>query len=502
MKVTTEFRDDHQVQLTLELDSQELERAKRRVAREYARRIKIPGFRPGKAPYEVVARKVGEHVIEQEAIDALLDEYYPKALEEADIKPYGPGTLEKIVSTDPPVFQLLVPLAVDVDLGDYRSIRIPYEPPAVDEKEVDDVLDSYRQMFAVLEPVDRAAEVGDVVYVNVEAYEEGKEEGEPLFADQNHPLLIEKEPHDGEWPYPGFPESFLGAKAGDEKTLVYTYPEDDDDEELRGKTVVIKAEVTQVKGRSLPELDDDFAKQLGDFESIEKVREILREDLAQRKQAAYDAEYLDKMLDAILEQATLKYPPQVVDEEVESRLNEHRQKAESRGQSWEEYLEANGTDEESLKAEIRAEVEPIVRRRLVLSAVADQEQLEVDENQVLEEARQNLTQMLAYMDRKEARRLAKDRRFVQDIIAATAMDALTMKAQEFLIALGKGELDEAEEAEEAEEASEEASEAAESETPAEEAASETAPEAEETAAEAAPEASADDASAEEDGDAA
>ncbi len=454
MKVTTELRDDHQVNLTLELDAQELERAKRRVAREYARRVKIPGFRPGKAPYEVVARKVGEATIQQEAIEALLDEYYPKALEEADIKPYDAGALEEVVSTDPPVFKLVVPLAIDVDLGDYRSVRLPYEPPEVDDEEVDQVLDSYRQMFATLEPVDRPAEVGDVVYVNVEAYEEGKEDGEPLFADQNHPLLIEKEPREGEWPYPGFPEAFEGAQVGDTKTLVYTYPQDADDEDLRGKTVVFKAEVTEIKARSVPELDDEFVKNLGDeIESAEQLREMVRADLQQRKQAAYDAEYLEKMLDEIIAQATLKYPPQVVDDEVNVRMDEYKEEAERRGQTWKEYLKARGVDEETLAAEVREEVEPQVRRRLVLSAIADEEELEIDENEVMETARQNLVQMLAYVDRKEARRLARDQRFVQEIIISTARDALIEKAMDFVIALGKGEVEEEEtETEEAAEA--------------------------------------------------
>jgi len=451
LKVTTKSRDDHQVELTLTLDSKELERAKRRIARAYAKRMRISGFRPGKAPYEVVARKVGEEALEQEALEALLDEYYPKALEEADIDPYGPGTLEEIVSTDPPEFRLLVPLQADVDLGDYRSVRVPYEPPEVSDEDVDTALNTYRSMFAVLEPVDRPAEVGDVVYVNVEAYEEGQEDGEPLFADQNHPLLIEEEPHEYEWPYPGFPEAFLGAKAGDTKTLVYTYPEDDGNEDLRGKTVVFKAEVTEVKGRALPELDDDFAKQLGDFETMDEVRDVVREEMLQQQRAAYDAEYLEQVLDAILAQATLKYPPQMVDEEVENLLDEHKHRAEQTGQTWEEYLDDLNMDEEELRANLREEAEDIARRRLVLSTIAEQENLEVDENQVVEQTRQNLAQMLAFMDRKEARRLARDRKFVQDVLLATTMDALLTQAEEFVIALGKGELDEQAEAEDAEE---------------------------------------------------
>lgn len=450
MKVTTTIREDHQAELTLVLDSQELERAKRRVAREYARRMKIPGFRPGKAPYELVARRVGEEAIREEALERLLDEYYPKALAEAEIAPYGPGKLEEIVSEDPPTFKLLVPLAVDVELGDYRSVRLPYEPPELDEGEVEKVIGAYRQMFAVLEPVDRPAEVGDVVYVNVEAYEEGHEDGEPLFADQNHPVLIEKEPHDGEWPYRGFPEEFVGAKAGDTKTLTYTYPDDEEDETLRGKTVVVKAEVVEVKGRSVPDLDDDFAQQLG-AQDAEDLRKGVRESLMQQKQQTYDVEYLTAVLDEIVSQATLKYPPQLVEDEVMERLDEYRREAQQRGLSWEDYLKERGTDEEALKAEIREEAEPFVRRRLVLEAIAREENLEIDTDKVMDVARNYLLQMAASMDPKEARKLGRDKALVQELLTAAAHDELIGQAEAFVISLAKGELD----AEEAQKTAEE-----------------------------------------------
>ncbi len=468
MKVTTEIRDDHQALLTLELPTQALERAKRRIAREYSRRMKIPGFRPGKAPYEIVVRKVGEKTIEGEAIDALLDEYYPQALQEAGIKPYAAGKVEEIVSLDPPTFKLLVPLAPDVELGNYREIRLPYEPPEVDEKDIENALNAYREMFAVLEPVERPAEVGDVVYVNVEAYEAGQEEGEPLFVDQNHPVLIEKEPHDGEWPYPGFPEEFVGAQVGDTKTLTYTYPEDDDDEDLRGKTVVVKAEVTEIKARALPELNDEFAQQFGEYETIDQLRDALRAQYGEAQRSKYDNEYLEKALDAIIAQAEIKYPPQMLEEEIEERLKEYQRQAERQGMTWEAFLEARGTDEDALREELRAEAELAVKRRLVLSAIADDAQLSVDEDAVIEATRQQLGQMLAYMDPKDARRLARDQRFVQDMLQAVALDELMSKAQQYVIALAKGELEAAET--EAEAAAEETAEAA----AADEAAAETA----------------------------
>ncbi len=448
MKVTTTLREDHQAELTLVLDSQEMARAKRRVAREYARRMKIPGFRPGKAPYEIVARRVGEAAIREEALERLLDEYYPKALEEAGIEPYGPGELQEIVSDDPPTFKLLVPLAVDVDLGDYRNVRLPYEPPELADEEVEKALNAYRQLFAVLEPVDRPAEVGDVVYVNVEAYEEGREDGEPLFADQNHPVLIEEEPHEGEWPYPGFPEEFVGAQAGDKKTLTYTYPDDEEDETLRGQTVVVKAEVTEVKARSVPELDDELARQLG-AEDAEDLRKGVRESLVQQKQTAYDENYLMDALDAIVAQATLKYPPQAVEAEVDDRLDEYRREARQRGLSWEAYLKERGTDEETLRAELRQEVEPFVRRRLVLEAIVAKEEMEVDADRVMQSARDYLVRMAASMERKEARKLGRDKAFIHDLVTAAAHDDLMEQAETFVIALAKGELEARDEAGEA-----------------------------------------------------
>ncbi len=371
-------------------------------------------------------------------------------MKEAEIEPYGPGELKEIVSEEPPTFKLLVPLAVDVELGDYRSVRVPYEPPELDEEEVEKVIEAYRQMFAVLEPVERAAEVGDVVYVNVEAYEEGQEEGEPLFADQNHPLLIEKEPHEGEWPYPGFPEAFLGARPGDTKTLTYTYPEDEEDESLRGKTVVIHAEVTEVKGRSVPELDDEFAQQLG-AQDAEDLRKGVRETLAQQKRQEYEAEYLNSILDAVVAQATLKYPPQLIEEEVDRRLDEYRREAEQRGLSWEAYLKERGTDEETLKEEIRKEAEPFVRRRLVLEAIAAKENLEADMDKATEIARNYLVQMAAGMDRKDVRRMTRDKAFLRDLVYAAARDDIMERAEAFVISLAKGEL-EAKEAEQEPEA--------------------------------------------------
>jgi len=449
LKVTTEHRDDHQVKLTLVLDTQDLERAKRRVAREYARRLKFPGFRPGKAPYELVVRRVGEDTIQDDAIEQLLGEYYPKALEEAGIEPFAPGKLEQVVSTDPPTFELLVPLKPEVDLGDYRSLRLPFEPPTVDEEMIDQVVESYRQMFAVVEPVDRPAEVGDIVYVNVRAYEKGQEDGEPLLAEPNHPVLIEENDDENEWLFPGFARAFLGLKAGDTKVLEHTFGEDEEDDTLRGKTVVVKAEVAEVKARKLPELDDEFVRQLG-VESAEEFRQQIRKQLEAEALDQYEADYYEQAMERLMEQATLHYPPQMVDEELEDLLEDAHEEAERRGMTWEAYLAEQEVDEEGLKTRLREQAENIVRRRLILGKIAEVEDVRVEPEHLNQRVQANLMNILAPMDKKAAKRLTKDREFLNRVIRATWEDELLQAAIDRVIAIAKGEVEPEEEKNETE----------------------------------------------------
>ena len=469
MKVNVEPLEDQQVKLIIEIEPEEFERAKQRVARRLAKRFKIPGFRPGKAPYEIIVRRVGEETIVEEAVDNLLGDLYPKAIKESEIKPYSAGVLEKVdLKGEKPRFEIVVPLEPEVKLAeDYRSFRLPYEEPELTDEEVEGVLQSFLNMFATLEPVDRPAEVGDVVYVDVEAYEEGNEEGEPLFADQNHPLLIEKEPHDGEWPFPGFPENFVGVKPGDEKTVIYTYPEDWDDEDLRGKTVVVKAVVKEVKARTTPELTDEIAAQFG-YDSAESFREALIQDLKWRKKEEYENEYLDKVVDALVEQTEMKYPPQMLKDAMEDITASLEEDLEHHGISKEEYLEQRGITEDELEEEIAEAAKVTLLRELFFSEIAQSESLTPTKEEITEKAVLLLQHLTAGMKKKDQRRILKDKKFMTDVYKQALSDAQFEKVRSFLISLAKGELEKAaEEAEGAEEQAEGAEPAEEAEAQAE-----------------------------------
>ena len=208
MKIDTEPREDHQVKVTVEVEADLLEEAKRNAARKLSRRVKIPGFRPGKAPYQVVLRQFGEAAIMEDAIELLIEEVYPKVIEEASIKPYGPGSLENIVSTEPPVLEFVIPLDAEVKLGDYTNIQKPYEPEEVSEEQIDEVIKNLQDRQAILEPVERSAEEGDVVTLSISGERKLTEADEDpvLVADYEKQVLVlpEGEEDDKEWPYPGF----------------------------------------------------------------------------------------------------------------------------------------------------------------------------------------------------------------------------------------------------------------------------------------------------------
>ena len=196
MKIETTFQDDHQAKITAEIAPEQFEEFKQRAGRKLAKKVKIPGFRPGKAPYPVIARQLGEGAIVEEALEILVDDMYPKIIEESGIKPYGPGTLENIQSMDPPVLEFVVPLDAEVDLGDYHSLKKDYQLPELDEKEVDSVLNNLRQRQVVLEDVDRPAQDSDLVTVKLSAKRAGAEEESDgvLIKERSFPILVQSKP--------------------------------------------------------------------------------------------------------------------------------------------------------------------------------------------------------------------------------------------------------------------------------------------------------------------
>ena len=246
MKIEREDLENRQVELQVEVAPDRLEKAMHASARRLSKGTKIPGFRPGKAPYEVVVGKFGEELIFEEALESLGQDIYREALEESELDPYAPGSLEEITREDPLKLRYTVPLAPEVHLGPYRDIRIPFEEAEVTDEAVEDALEGIRQRQALIEPVDRPAEETDLVQVDLsgELLEPEAEEDTNLLDLKDVPLLVDPET---DVPTPGVMEHLIGISAGDEKSYEYSFPDDHPNEELRNRKARFLIKALEVK---------------------------------------------------------------------------------------------------------------------------------------------------------------------------------------------------------------------------------------------------------------
>ena len=457
MKIEKELLDDHQVQLTVEVEADVMEANKRRAARQIAKRGKIPGFRPGKAPYDVIVRNYGEAAIVEQAIDILVDEIYPKVLEEAEIKPAAAGSLENIEELDPPKLIFKVPLAPEINLGDYRSIRLKYKFSPPGKKELDNALKEMQQMYATTKTVERAAEMGDYVLVDVKgerAKPKDEEDRSAALSRNGYALVVREEAQDDEWPYPGFSKELVGMNPNESKTVKHKYPKDDPDESLQGETVNFEVTLKTVRAMILPELDDEFAKTTGQYETLDELEEALKKELEFRAQNEYDDEYYVELIDKIKAGATIKYPPQVVEHEAEHVLEDMQNRLAQQGLELETYFKMQQTTQEKFMEE---EARPVAIKRLERSLIMDQlareEKIEVNDEDLQNEFGQTMTEM--QYQGLDFNKVKGGRQGQQKVAEAIAMQSanrlMTRRVLERIKAIATGEFKEEKEEEAAKE---------------------------------------------------
>lgn len=454
MKLTHELTNDHQVSVTAEIEAEMMNEAKQKAARKIAKQVKIAGFRPGKAPYGVVSRHVGEGAIVQEAFDILLEDVYPKMIEELEINPYAAGSLDEIEQMDPPVFKFHVPLAPEVTLGEYDDIRIKYTQKRVTKKDIQEVIDNMVGQKAELEDVDRPAEEGDQVYVvidanRLEADEDGKTE---MIAGRKLPVIIAEEDKqdENEWPYPGFGRSLIGASVGDKVESDYTYPDDYEFEEMRGVATKFVATVEEVKARVLPELTDELAKELSGKETVKEMEEDVKASLKERAETESNEEYNEKIMKKILKDAEVKFPPQMFDHEFEHYLEDLKQNLQYQGMDFDTYLKARELDMDGLKEEVADSLNDRITHTLVLMEIAQKEGVNVSDEEMNALVQQNFMEMLQYLTPEQAQEYLKPE-MMQNIAMQLMNTEIMNRTYEKLRAIAKGEA-EAEAAAAAEEA--------------------------------------------------
>ena len=435
MKIEKVIEDGHQAKLIVEVEPEKMDTYKRRAARKISQRGKIAGFRPGKAPYDMVVRNYGEQAIVEQAMDLFIDAEYSNILKEAEVEPGASGALESIDSLEPPKLTFRVPLAPKVDLGDYRSLRLPYEWTVPDEKEVDAAIEDLRQMYATTENVDRAAQVGDYVLVDVKS--EITELNRTGFA-----ALIREEDRDTDWPYAGFARELIGLKAEDTKTIQHKFPTDHDLEALQDKDAEMEVTVKTVRAVTLPELDDEFAKTVGAGETLDALRETVKKDVENRSKAEYDDKYFVDLIEKIKEGATLKYNEHTLEHESEHVLEDLGQRLSQQNMDLDTYFKLRNTTREQF---IEEEVNPVAKKRLERSLILDeivrQEKIEVDNEALDSEFNQTLNNLsMQGLDLGKIRGGKKgQQRVAQAVAMESANRVLTRRALDTLKTIATGQ---------------------------------------------------------------
>jgi trigger factor len=432
LKVKTNQLESCEVQLIIELEAEQLNQAKGAAARRLARRVNIPGFRKGKAPYNVILQHVGEDRIVENAVDDLGRRVYKEALAQTELNPFAPGNLVDASLEDTPTFTFNVPLSPSVNLGDYRAVRVKHQPVEVADDAVAEAMGRLQAEHALLEPIKRPAQLGDVLTIDAHGtLNHGDEDAETLADEKDMDLLLEAE---SEWPMPGLTGKLVGMEIDEIREFELRFPEDYANENLAGQRVHWTINCKGAKSRTLPEMNDEFAVLVSaEHETLLELRVAVREQLEQAATAQKSREYRREVVDAVLQGCEVSFPPIMLRERVNNLVKEQESALRSRGLTLPDYLKVENKSEEEYRAEIEPDAVAQLQRSLMLTEIVEAESLAVDGKQVDEHIEKTAAPFGDSADKIRAM-LRKDngRRSVE-------LDLLTEMALARLEAIGKGE---------------------------------------------------------------
>jgi len=374
MQSTIKHISDTKASLTVALDTAEITPIKDRVVRQMGAKLKLAGFRAGKAPQQLLEKSLDQTSLQSEFLETAINYYYAKAITKAGLRPINNPevSLKKFVAFTTLEFEATVEVVGKITLPDYKKIRQTKPVVKVTDADVKEVLGSLQKRAAVKNDVERKAKTGDQVWIDFTGVN-GK--GEPVKgADgKDYPLAIGSNTF-----IPGFEDNMIGLSAGDKKTFTLTFPKDYGTAALAGKDVVFTATVNKVQEVLEPVIDDAFAATVGPFKTAAELKENITSQLKIERQAEADRAFESDLLRQVAAKAKLSVPESIVNDQIERLVREQRQNITYRGQTWVEFLEVEGKTEETYREDI---LKPIAHERalasLVLSEIAEVEKLQV-----------------------------------------------------------------------------------------------------------------------------
>ena len=430
MKVTQGEVEERQVTLRIELDDDDLEPYVERGFRQVVGKMRIPGFRPGKAPRKVVEGMVGRESLISESLDFLVPDVITKAVEEQEIESVGFPHVEN-VEFDPVVVEAAVALNPILDLGEYQSIRVEEDPVEVSDEDVDQEIEALRKQQSSWEPVERSVAHDDLVTMNVV----GTIDEVKIIDETDSQFMVDPS---STLPLPGFAAELEGLEVDTPTDFTLDVPGDFADNEIAGKQAKFTVTITDVKQRLLPELDDEFAQSVRDeCETLDDLKERLREDIQNAAVRQNDHEYREYAIEELVVNADMEIAPLLIQHEIE-HMEERREEMMKRlGISEDDYNRFTGRTAEEIRDEMHEEAVEKLNRSHAISAFIEQEALEISDD----ELNDRLKQLAREGDESTGRKLTNKELRSERVKSSVRESLLIEKALDRLVLIAKGQVD-------------------------------------------------------------
>ena len=395
MSLQVEKMEKNMAKLTIEVSAEDLEKAMQSAYQKAKGRISIPGFRKGKAPRKMIEQMYGKGIFLEDAVNALIPEHYSKALSECELEIVSQPQID-VTQMEPGkalIFTAEVAVKPEVTLGEYKGVEVPKAEIEVTEEEIEAAIKREQEKNSrTITVEDRAAEEGDIVtidfegFVDGEAFEGGKGEAYPLTLG-SHTFI------------PGFEEQLVGAKTGDHVEVNVTFPEEYQAKELAGKAAVFQCDVKKIEAKELPELNDDFAKDVSEFDTLAEYKEDVKKNLTESKEKEALRAKEDAAIEKIIENAEMEIPEAMLNTQCRQMMDDFGRRMQSQGLSMEQYFQFTGQTAEKMMEDMKPQALKRIQTRLVLEKI-----VEVENIQPTEEVNEEISKMAA-MYKMEADKL-------------------------------------------------------------------------------------------------
>ena len=381
MSLQVEKLEKNMAKLTIEVPAEELEKAMQNAYLRAKNRITIPGFRKGKAPRKMIEQMYGKGIFLEDAANALIPEQYSKALEECDLEIVSQPEID-VTQIEPGkafIFTAEVAVKPEVTLGEYKGLEVPKSETEVTDEEIEAELKKEQEKNSrTITVEDRGAENGDIATIDFEGFVDGTafEGGKGT----DYPLTL------GSGSFiPGFEDQLVGAKAGDHVEVNVTFPEEYQSKDLAGKAAVFQCDVKKVETKELPELDDDFAQDVSEFDTLAEYKEDIKKNLTERKEKEARTAKENAAVDKAIENAQMEIPDAMIETQISQMLDDFSRRMQAQGLTMEQYMQFTGLTADKMREEMKPQALKRIQTRLVLEKIAETENIQPSEEEVNEE---------------------------------------------------------------------------------------------------------------------